>query len=251
MKLIKPYSLPVLPTGVNAKTVIKPPQHITHQIVCFPQSRKMWPEVETNKAENKRELKLSGAAISERLASPAGLDRAIFDLTILNLLNISDTTLQELPAEVSNLTNLQSILLYGNQLKSLPSSIGKLDKLKVLDVSRNQLTTLPDEIAQLVNLAAINVSNNQLESFPELSVCAKLGVLDVSYNRLTEFPNVCVETMSNLSEINVKANQIVVVPDAIGQLGALKQLNLASNKVVVVPKVLASMSKLKGETHCI
>lgn len=121
----------------------------------------MWPEIESTKSGNKRELKLHGAAISERI-DQNGLDTSIFDLINLNLLNISDTSLTILPPQISNLTNLQTILLFGNQLTELPASIGKLDKLKVLDASRNKLTSVPQEISELHNLTTINLSNNEL-----------------------------------------------------------------------------------------
>lgn len=207
----------------------------------------MWPEVETTQKENKRELRLSGVAISERLAAQNGqLDRHIFDLSAINLLNISETTLTVLPDEISNLTNLQTLLLYGNQLEQLPAALGSLDKLKVLDVSRNRLRSLPSEIAELTQLATVNFSGNELDSFPELNKCSRLSVLDVSNNRLVAFPDVCREALSNLSEVHAKGNQIAAIPHDIGQLAALKLLGLASNRVVAVPKVLAAMSKLKG-----
>ncbi len=121
----------------------------------------MWPEIESTKTANKRELKLNGAAISERI-DKNGLDASIFDLINLNLLNISDTSLKILPPQISNLTNLQTILLFGNELTELPQCIGKLDKLKVLDVSRNKLAVLPQEMSELINLTTINLSNNEL-----------------------------------------------------------------------------------------
>lgn len=211
-------------------------------------SSNMWPEVETTEKENKRELKLSGAAISERLGPQnSQLDRHIFELTAINLLNISDTTLTVLPEQISNLTNLQTLLLYGNQLERLPAALGALDKLKVLDVSRNQLKSVPAEIAKLTQLATVNLSNNQLEQFPTLTQCSRLSVLDVSNNRLLAFPDVCLEANSNLSEVHAKCNQIAVIPQQIVQLPALKHLGLASNRILVVPKVLAGMPKLKGE----
>lgn len=130
----------------------------------------MWPEIESTKSGNKRELKLHGAAVSERI-DKNGLDASIFDLINLNLLNISDTTLKSVPPQLSNLTNLQTILLFGNELTELPQCIGKLDKLKVLDVSRNKLASVPQELSELVNLTTINLSNN------ELGIMSSSGVL--------------------------------------------------------------------------
>ena len=138
----------------------------------------MWPEIEATKKENKRELKLSGAQVSERIDSD-GLHPSLFEINALNLLNISDTTLKIVPSLISNLANLQTILFYGNEITELPSSIGQLDKLKVLDVSRNKLTKIPSEIANLPNLTTINLSNNNLTEFPTLSNSQKLLVIDL------------------------------------------------------------------------
>lgn len=205
----------------------------------------MWPEIESTKNENKRELKLSGVQISERIDAN-GLDPSIFQLNAINLLTISETSLKIVPSDISNLTNLQSLLLYGNEIKSLPNSIGLLDKLKVLDVSRNQLDTIPSEIANLTQLTTINLSNNALEQFPSLPNSVKLSVIDLSNNKLSAFPDVCHENNAVLAEVLIKGNAIEDFPETILQLVSLKHLNLANNKIKAVPKLLADVAKLKG-----
>lgn len=204
----------------------------------------MWPEIESTKSGNKRELKLHGAGISERIDKD-GLDTSIFDLINLNLLNISDTSLKILSPQISNLTNLQTLLLFGNELTELPQCIGKLDKLKVLDVSRNKLTSLPQELAELINLTTINLSNNEIVSFPSQLKLTKLGQLDLSYNKLANFPDICNEHFVNLSEVNLQNNEIVDIPDDIQQLVGLKHFNMSVNHIATLPKALAAISKLK------
>ncbi|KAJ6636220.1 Leucine-rich repeat-containing protein 47 [Pseudolycoriella hygida] len=204
----------------------------------------MWPEIESTKSGNKRELNLHGAAVSERI-DKSGLDATVFDLVNLNLLNISDTSLKELPPQISNLTNLQTILLFGNQLSELPKSIGKLDKLKLLDVSRNKLASLPQEMSDLINLTTINLSNNELESFPTQLKLTKLGQLDLSYNKLADFPDICNEQFTNLSELKLQNNEIIEIPHHIQFLINLKHFNMSVNRVTALPKALASISKLK------
>lgn len=206
----------------------------------------MWPEIQQAKDENKREIKLSGAEISERIDKD-GLDKSLFALESLNLLNISDTSCIALPLEISNLINLQTLLLYGNEIATIPDSIGQLDKLKVLDLSRNKLESVPETITQLRNLMTINISNNELTSFPALNDFQKLSVIDLSSNRLTEFPDIYSVSNSNLSEIYLKENAIEQIPFEIDQLVSLKHFSLAKNKVKTIPKSLANISKLKGE----
>lgn len=205
----------------------------------------MWAEIQQAKTENKRELKLSGAEISERIDS-LGIDHSLFALDSLNLLNISDTTLKELPMEISNLINLQTLLLYGNEISTIPESIGQLAKLKVLDLSRNQLETLPGSITQLNQLQTMNVSNNRLTAFPELKSFTKLSMIDLSGNQLNEFPPIYCGTNANLSEIYLKENAIDAIPHGIDALVSLKHFSMAKNQVRTVPKSLANITKLKG-----
>lgn len=205
----------------------------------------MWPEVNQAKSENKREIKLSGAEISERITAK-GLDSSIFALDALNLLNISETALTTIPDDLAKLGNLQTLLLYDNQITAVPAAIGQLDKLKVLDLSRNRITELPDSITQLLNLTTINVSHNQLQTIPALHGFAKLSVLNASHNQLTQFPDICVEDNRNLAEILLMDNGIGAIPHAIEQLVSLKQLSMVRNRVKTIPKSLATITKLKG-----
>lgn len=189
---------------------------------------------------------MAGAEVSERITG-GGLDRSLFSLTSLNLLNISDTVLSELPAEISNLTNLQTLLLYGNEIAKIPDSIGELKKLKVLDISRNKLTRVPDAIASLSSLTTLNLSNNALVEFPRLESSAQLSVIDLSGNKLLVFPSICFEGNSHIAEVNFKDNQIDVIPFEIENLPSLKHLVLVNNNIRKIPKCLANMSKLKGK----
>lgn len=207
----------------------------------------MWPEIQQAKSENKREIKLSGAEISERIDKD-GIDASLFALDSLNLLNISETSLKILPSEISNLINLQTLLLYGNEIDAIPESISRLAKLKVFDVSRNQLQCVPDAITQLQHLTTINLSNNQLTTFPALKNFTKLSVIDLSCNQLTEFPDIYSDVNSNLSEIYLKENSIEVIPHEISQLVSLKHFSVSKNKLKKIPKNLANITKLKGNS---
>lgn len=83
-------------------------------------------------------------------------------------------------------------------------------------------------------------------SFPAELKLTKLGTLDLSFNKLVDFPDVCTESFSNLSEVNLQNNEITTIPDQIQSLIGLKHLNLSVNRIGSLPKALASISKLKG-----
>ena len=54
-----------------------------------------------------------------------------------------------MPAEIGQLTSLESLILSGNQLTSVPAEIGQLTSLKGLWLSGNQLTSVPAAIRDL------------------------------------------------------------------------------------------------------
>lgn len=196
----------------------------------------VWPEIQTAINEKRRELTLSGAEISKRIAK-SGLDVGIFKLTDLNYLNINNTSLEKIPEDIKQLNNLQSLVLHSNKLVEvvLPEN----GKLKILDLSKNALQDVKCVYNQ-IGLTVANLSFNQLTEF----ACASefLGVLDLSYNKLKTFPE-C--HSRNLAELNLSHNEIETIPAAIKQLPALKTLNMSYNKLKTIAGDVTRCNKLK------
>lgn len=206
-----------------------------------------WPEVTTAKSENRHEIKLAGAAISKRI-SESGLDKGIFQLTNINLLNISDTCLSAIPDDISRLVNLQSLLLFGNKIEDFNKNITSLKKLKVLDLSRNQLKSIPDSLNDMKELTSINLSSNEIEEMPKFTDFPNLLTLDVSNNKLTNFLDVENAIFTHLTDLKIKGNAIDVLPNYIVRsLPSLKNFDIGDNQLKTVPGEIASMPKLKGE----
>jgi len=82
-------------------------------------------------------------------------------------LDLSLLGLTELPEDVGQLSQLQSLYLDSNQLSELPASIGQLSQLQRLDLSNNQLSELPASIGQLSQLLVLFLDSNQLSELPE------------------------------------------------------------------------------------
>ncbi|CAG9791261.1 unnamed protein product [Diatraea saccharalis] len=204
-----------------------------------------WPEVLTAKTENRHEIKLAGGNVSKRI-SEDGLDKTLFQLTSLNLLNISDTCLSSIPDEIKLLTNLQSLLLFGNKLEQFNENITSLSKLKVLDLSRNQLTSIPESLNKMKELTSINFSSNQIEIMPKLVDFPNLINIDVSNNKLTDFLDVENANLPHLTDLNLKSNAIESLPSCFAHsLASLKNFDMGENKLKVIPGELASLAKLK------
>lgn len=206
----------------------------------------VWPEVTTAKSENRHEIKLAGAAISQRI-SDEGLDNTVFQLTNINLLNISDTCLMAIPDDIKRLVNLQSLLLFGNKIQQFNENITSLPKLKVLDLSRNQLTAIPEGLNKMKELTSINFSSNLIESMPKFDDFPNLIIVDVSNNKLTSFLDFEGTVFPHLTDLRLKGNAIEDIAGCIAQsLPSLKNFDIGDNQLKTVPGELASLSKLKG-----
>ncbi|XP_055537037.1 leucine-rich repeat-containing protein 47-like [Wyeomyia smithii] len=206
----------------------------------------MWPEVQTAKEENRRELKLSGSTVRTRFEEANGLlDETVYQLTALNLLDINDTPLAELSPKVGELKNLQSLLLFRNKICTIPIEIGQLTSLKVLDLSGNRIESMPAELNQLKQLTTINFSANKLKHV-DLSQLENLTVCNLAANELEEFPLFfCGKDVHHLSEVILEKNNIKDISSSLTNQAGLKLLNVADNKIELVPKFLIKCPKLK------
>lgn len=209
-----------------------------------------WPEVLTAKNENRRELILNGAKINERIKEE-GFDRAVYDLTSLNYLDIHESILEEVPDEIGKLQNLQRLVLHSNKLIELNPRIFSLEKLKMLDLSNNSIAKIPEDIAKLTQLETLNLSINELEDVPDLSGNVKLIVVNVASNKLKEFNPMCKQQLNCLSELKLNNNRIETIPDNINLLTSLKNLDLSSNQIKSLPGELVDCNKLKGKIFII
>nr|XP_046253469.1 leucine-rich repeat-containing protein 47 [Scatophagus argus] len=207
-----------------------------------------WPEIEKAAAGKRRELVLQGPAVDGRISSNGGLTSAVYSLTLLNYLEVSQCpSLTEIHEDIQHLTNLQSLILCRNKLASIPNVLDKLKSLKVLDLSVNNLRVLPEGITQLRELNTLNVSCNSLELLPEgLSQCTKLSTINISKNRITCFPaDFCSERLDLLSTLVASDNCIDQLSGDIHKLAALKVLDLSNNKLCEIPSDLSDCPKLK------
>lgn len=124
-------------------------------------------------------------------------------------LSLAFHRLSALPAEVGELTDLETLNLSGNELTVLPPEIGQLTRLKSLLLNGNRLTVLPPEIGRLANLETLKLSKNRLIDLPpEIGELTKLTSLDLNGNQLTALPRELAHVLSTGLMIELRGNPL-------------------------------------------
>ncbi|XP_039050493.1 plant intracellular Ras-group-related LRR protein 7-like isoform X4 [Hibiscus syriacus] len=153
------------------------------------------------------------------------LDRSV------RTLDLTHNKLVEIPMDISNLVNMQRLILATNLIERLPINLGKLQALKVMILDGNQITSLPDELGQLVRLEKLSISGNMLMSLPEtIGSLRNLSLLNVSNNKLKYLPE-SVGSCFSLEELQANDNLIEELPASVCNLVHLKSLCLNNNKI--------------------
>lgn len=202
-----------------------------------------WEEIEEAAENGRHELHLNGDVITQKLKRNEGeLPNALFDLSSLNYLEISDTSLSSIPADVGKLNNLLNLALHRNEIEQIPD-INSLIKLKFLDVSYNCLSSLPSCLT-LPSLHTLNLSNNQLETLPDFGGMEGLSTVFIDHNRLTSLPT-GLEKLSNISEVHAANNDIASFPENIKDMTNIKHLDVSENKLKEVTCDFSLCAKLK------
>lgn len=151
-------------------------------------------------------------------------------------------TLKQLKdGQLQGITRLQ----LSEELTEFPLEILSLaDTLEILDLSNNRLSELPQELTQLVNLRIVFMSNNQFTVLPEvLGQCAKLEMIGFKSNQIHHVPDASLP--AELRWLILTDNQIVTLPQSLGERPRLQKLALAGNKLTYLPDSMSQLDNLQ------
>src|SRR5688572_8092767 len=81
-------------------------------------------------------------------------------------LNLSYFSLDRIPPEIGDLTQLRSLNIGYNDLTSLPPEITKLIHLEWLSIDHNEFTDFPVQLSKLTTLRELALASNKLTSIP-------------------------------------------------------------------------------------
>ncbi|ELP94890.1 villin, putative [Entamoeba invadens IP1] len=149
-------------------------------------------------------------------------------------LDLSNQFLTELPISVKNYTSLVQLNLNHNTLSSI-NVLSQIHLLTNLDVSKNELETVDDAvIVSNTSLLILNYEGNKLKHITPLINCLPVFKLNFSENEIVEIPDTIGDCIG-LTYLSLAKNQLVSLPPTMSRLKSLKQLILYGNKLKNLP----------------
>ena len=181
------------------------------------------------------------------------------------VLSLQEHGLEEVPAQVFDLTNLRTLDISKNKLATAGGDrLVKLSSLKTLNLDSNKLTRGSlSALANLNKLQNLSAGGNQLgqarnkspkagnkntpqpDPLPLLPRSLKHVKLDSNWFTSVP-PQICNPNLTRLEKLDMSFNSLAALPASIGQLVALVEVNLDSNQLPSLPDEIGKLKKLKS-----
>ncbi|XP_060073682.1 leucine-rich repeat-containing protein 40-like [Ylistrum balloti] len=174
------------------------------------------------------------------------IDERIGSLNNLEDLDMSNNQLMALPRRIGHLSRLSKFNASNNKIQRLPPEVGSMFGLRYFDLTHNDLGVLPDELGQLLYLEQLYVRHNHLADIPLLSQCNKLKELHLGNNRIQQITMDHLECLKSVTVLDLRDNQLAVLPEAITLLEGLERLDLSNNNLPGLPFTLGLIVSLKS-----
>ncbi|KAI1719247.1 leucine rich repeat domain-containing protein [Ditylenchus destructor] len=163
-----------------------------------------------------------------------------FDNQRLTRLTLSHNKLTSVPANISDLVNLENLNLWNNHIDELPTTISALPNLKILNVGMNRLNKLPRGFGSFPKLEILDLTYNNLreQSLPgNFFFMQSLRALYLGDNDFEGFPE-DISHLVNLQILVLRENDLIDLPRQLSALSKLKELHIQGNRLQVIPPEL-------------
>ncbi|WP_426138656.1 leucine-rich repeat domain-containing protein [Psychrobacter sp. TWR1-1-1] len=162
-----------------------------------------------------------------------------------SVLQSESESTKPLPGAIGNLTNLKYLRLRG--FNELPDEIAQLENLETLVYMNCDFTEFPKALCQLKNLKSLNIFSKSLESFPdELGDLSSLTHFDMRGTQVQELPD-AIGNLSKLTSIELYANEsLKALPDSFGNLTNLEKLEIRASDLKTLPSSIGNLNRLKS-----
>ncbi|WP_299251365.1 leucine-rich repeat domain-containing protein [uncultured Aquimarina sp.] len=177
----------------------------------------------------------------------------IGSLTNLEKLLIENTTLDNIPSDIGQLSSLVELSVINGNFFEIPESFFALNSIESITLRDNEnLTTIPEGFNSLEKLISLTITGSQgIQTFNssifEVSTLKKLDLSDNKIGFLTREEGIIPEEIGmliQLTELNLQNNHINTISPKIGELINLKTINLSNNIIEDVPSTLGALTIL-------
>jgi hypothetical protein len=152
--------------------------------------------------------------------------------------------LTHFPEEIYGLADTLEVLdLSQNKLSELPADLGRLKKLRILFCSDNLFTVLPEVLADCPLLDIVGFKANRIATVPPRSLNANLRWLILTNNCITELPKE-IGCCSRMQKLMLAGNRLSELPEELSNCRNLSLLRISANRLTRLPAWLLSMPKL-------
>ncbi len=107
----------------------------------------------------------------------------LWELKFLEVLNLVNTGLVEIPEEIGSISSLQELYIGGNKIQSCPQSIERLKNLIYFYLLEDNLLTVPEEIGHLVTLKELSISSQKIDMIPKSIIQLKNKGCRIYFNQ--------------------------------------------------------------------
>jgi Leucine-rich repeat (LRR) protein len=172
----------------------------------------------------------------------------IMEMTSVRDLKLAKNQLQGyFPPDIKNLSSLEVLDLHENSLTELPDELAYLTSLRTLKVGNNQLTSLPFEALSKLPLRDLSAPKNRLEGTlvpTSVKGLSTLQTLDVAGNALTKLSHDKLE-LPSLHTLTISVNRIQCLPN-VSSWQALLTLSAEDNSIADLPQGLVDLKGIRN-----
>ena len=139
--------------------------------------------------------------------------------------------------------SLEIIDLSDNLLTELPEDLHVFSKLKIIFLSNNPFEVLPEVLGKCSTLKMIGAKACKIHTIPSSSLPKSLKWLTLTDNKIKKIPS-AIGDCKDLQKLILSGNEIEEIPAEIVSCEKLELIRLASNKLEEFPSVLFSLPSL-------